>query len=129
MTGTGAGPGANRPPAIELVDVRYTYPDPLFRFFRHDPSQLLRRPDCRAHNEPLLALTLAYFPRGAFDYVWMIDMPRARWPHDPDLQPIWHGLRYGILYRVVHAPALPAPAGSATASSETPNGGDQRPIQ
>ena len=48
--------------------------------FSHDPTQLLRRPDCRARGEPLLADTLAHFPRSAFDYLWLIDMPRSRPP-------------------------------------------------
>ncbi len=55
-------------------------------------------------------------PRGAFDYVWLIDMPRARWNSFPGLEPIWTGGRSGILYRVVPLP----PSGSATSASETP---------
>jgi hypothetical protein len=89
-------------PGAQLL--RIAYP-PAGRYFSHDPSQIVRRPDCRARNEPILELALEYFPRDAFDYVWMIDMPSDRWPVDPDLVPIWQGRRFGILYRIVHHPA------------------------
>ncbi|HET8612338.1 MAG TPA: hypothetical protein VFL92_06185 [Sphingomonas sp.] len=98
-------------PGAQLLRVIYRPPG---RWFSHDPSQLVRSPDCRARNEPILELALEYFPRDAFDYVWMIDMPRDRWPHEPDLDPIWHRPLYGILYRVVHSTPLPEPVGSVT---------------
>jgi hypothetical protein len=106
-------------PGAQLLRIRY---HDAGRYFSHDPSQIVRRPDCRARNEPILELALAYFPRDAFDYLWMIDMPRNRWPIDPDLQLIWAGKRFGALYRIVHHPA----AGSTTANSETPNGSAPR---
>ena len=109
-------------PGAQLL--RIAYP-PAGRYFSHDPSQIVRRPDCRARNEPILELALEYFPREAFDYVWMIDMPRDRWPVDPDLVPIWTGNRFGILYRIVHHPT----EGSATASNETPKGSEARVTQ
>ena len=105
-------------PGAQLLRVIYA---PAGRYYSHDPSELLRRPDCRARNEPVLEVALARFPRGAFDYLWMIDMPRARWPRDPGLVPVWEGLRFGILYRIVANQD-----GSAIASSETPNGADAR---
>jgi hypothetical protein len=120
-------------PGAQLLRIKY---HAAGRYFSHDPSQILRRPDCRARNEPILELALAVFPRPAFDYVWMIDMPIDRWPVDPGLQPVWHGKRLGILYRIVHRPDDGAPAaaavvqaGSATASSDTPNGSARRVTQ
>ncbi|NIJ32994.1 hypothetical protein [Sphingomonas oligoaromativorans] len=108
-------------PGAQLLRVRYR---DAGRYFSHDPSQIVRRPDCRARNEPILELALQYFPRNAFDYVWMIDMPRDRWPVDPDLVPIWEGKRFGVLYRIVHRGA-----GSTTASNETPKGSVPRVTQ
>ena len=118
-------------PGAQLLRIRYRYPNPYFRFFRHDPSQIVRRPDCRARNEPILDIALRYFPRGAFDYVWMIDMPRGRWPDEQDLRPVWEGRKFGVLYKIVHTPDEDADEpgaeeqdepGSATASNDTPKG-------
>ncbi|ARS28491.1 hypothetical protein [Sphingomonas sp. KC8] len=69
--------------------------------FATDPTQLLRPQECHGAGEPTWDDTLANFPRDAFDYFWLIDMPRDRWPHEPDLVPIWHGRDRGVLYRVV----------------------------
>ncbi|MDB5738580.1 MAG: hypothetical protein JWO65_2248 [Sphingomonas bacterium] len=124
-------------PGAQLLRIRY---HDAGRYFSHDPSQILRRPDCRARNEPILELALAVFPRRAFDYVWMIDMPRERWPVDAGLQPIWEGKRLGILYRIIHRPTDPigfgvtppkpeGQPGSATASKDTPNGNERRVTQ
>ncbi len=104
-------------PGAQLLRIRYTYPDRYFRFFRHDPSQIVRRPDCRARNEPILELALQFFPRNAFDYLWMIDMPRNRWPNDPELVPIWEGKKFGVLFKIIHPST-----GSTTASKDTPKG-------
>ncbi|SNT10866.1 hypothetical protein SAMN06295912_14211 [Sphingomonas laterariae] len=76
--------------------------------FQTDPTQLLRPRACRGGNEPLWEDTLANFPRAAFDYFWLINMPRDRWPNEPDLVPIWHGRERGALYRVVKPAAVPA---------------------
>jgi hypothetical protein len=140
-------------PGAQLLRIRYAYPDRYFRYFRHDPSQIVRRPDCRARNEPVLSLALHYFPRAAFDYVWMIDMPRSMWPAgEPDLVPIWEGKRFGVLYRIDHSKtvirdaqdkrevdatrarqaakiAAQAAAGSTTASRDTPAGKDAHVTQ
>jgi hypothetical protein len=109
-------------PGAQLLRINYP---PAGRYFSHDPSQIVRRPDCRARNEPILELALEYFPRDAFDYVWMIDMPSNRWPVDPDLEEIWRGGRFGILYRIRHHDQ----PGSTTARSETPNGAGNRVTQ
>jgi hypothetical protein len=79
-------------PGAQLMQVHYGQGHP----FVTDPSQLLRPRACRGR---LLGLdqALAAFP-GNFDYLWLIDLPRARWPHSPGLVPVWHG-ETGILYR------------------------------
>ncbi|WP_156680177.1 hypothetical protein [Sphingomonas profundi] len=102
-------------PGAQLLSVIYR---PAGRFAT-DPSQLLRPRECRGYHEPILEDTLRNFPRAAFDYFWLIDMPPERWPHEPDLIPVWHGAR-GILYRV---------ARSATIARDTPNGSERRPTQ
>ncbi|MGH6782217.1 MAG: hypothetical protein ACREB5_08940, partial [Sphingomonadaceae bacterium] len=78
--------------------------------FQTDPTQLLRPKECRGRNEPLWEDTLANFPRPAFDYFWLINMPRDRQPNEPDLVPIWHGRERGVLYRVVKPVADAVPA-------------------
>jgi len=116
-------------PGAQLLTVTYKAAG---RFAR-DPSQLLRPDSCRARYEPTLEDTVAHFPRDAFDYFWLIDMPPERWVHDPGLIPIWHTER-GILYRVAHPqPGEEADdddddgaAASATIPSDTPNGSDPR---
>ncbi|MET0269938.1 MAG: hypothetical protein ABW173_05870 [Sphingomonas sp.] len=91
-------------PGAQLLQVTYK----AAGRFATDPSQLLRPRACRGHGEPILEDTLRNFPRAAFDYLWLIDMPPDRWPRMPDLIPAWKGAR-GILYRV----ARPAPAPEA----------------
>lgn len=95
-------------PGAQLLTVKYG----AAGRFATDPSQLLRPAECRGNREPVFEDTLAHFPRDAFDYFWLIDMPRERWPHDPGLTPIWSTER-GVIYRVAH---------SATSASETPTG-------
>ena len=97
------------------------------RNFTSDPTELIRAPGCRFRSRLSLDEALNEFPRNAFDYVWMMDLPDWRWPEDPaDLVKVWDGGAgsSGVLYRVV-----PGKPGSATTASETPNGKDPRPTQ
>ena len=127
-------------PGAQLLTLRYHASG---RYFSHDPSQLLRLPECRKRGEALFDATLRLFPRNVFDYLWMIDVPRSRWPRgDKGLIEVWNGGESGVLYRVPDPiPAPPPPPqppveangadngsddGSATASRETPNGTDSR---
>ena len=100
----------------QLVSVRYRAGAP----FVVDPSQMLRPRGCRDFGETTLPRTLARLPAGAFDYLWFIELERARWPRDPRLVPVWNGGERGILYRF---------AGSATSASDTPNGSAARPTR
>lgn len=105
-------------PGAQLLTVDY----PAGGRFVGDPTQLLRPPRCHRHGEPRLDDTLANFPRPAFDFLWMVDRPLAGAIRGyPELVPVWHGRRSGILYRVA--------AGSATSASDTPNGSDRRATQ
>jgi hypothetical protein len=104
-------------PGAQLVSVRYRGGAP----FVLDPSQMMRPPGCRSYGETTLARTVGLLPRsGAFDYLWMINLPRGQWPRRADLVPIWNGGERGILYRF---------AGSATKASDTPNGSAARPTR
>jgi hypothetical protein len=97
-------------PGAQLLTIKYA----PAKGFAEDPTQILRPIWCRARGNRSLENSLAHFPRNAFDFVWLIDARPDRWPHQPDLEQVWHGPRSGALYRVV--------AGSATTASETPNG-------
>ena len=110
-------------PGAQLLSVTYK----AAGRFATDPSQLLRPRECRGYHEPILEDTVRNFPRAAFDYFWLIDMPPERWPHEADLIPVWHGPR-GILYRVARSAVDPV-ARSATTASETPNGRVRLPTQ
>ena len=103
-------------PGAQLLTVKYRDGAP----FVTDPSQMIRRAECRAYREHLWPDFMRKLPRGAFDYLWLIDLPRANWPREPGLIPVWTGPRRGILYRF---------AGSATSASETPNGSAARPTR
>ena len=67
-----------------LMTVRY----PQAGWYQRDPSQIVRDPGCR-HEGWAVRAALANLPRGAFDYLWLVDMrpiPR-RWVGD--WRPIW----------------------------------------
>lgn len=98
----------------QLVSVRFIAGRP----FVTDPSQMMRPPGCWAPGEWTLERTMRTPSPAAFDYLWMIDLPRAEWPNRVDLVPVWTGGERGILYRI---------ARSATNASETPNGSVARP--
>lgn len=101
-------------PGAQLISVHYRAGAP----FVEDPSQILRPRYCRGYRETTLPLTMATLPWTAFDYVWFVNLPRAQWPRDERLVPVWTGPGAGILYRLT---------GSATKASETPNGSSIRP--
>jgi hypothetical protein len=104
-------------PGAQLVTIRYFGGAP---HFVGDPSQMMRPWGCISWRETTLAWTMKRLPAGAFDYLWMIDLPQPSWPKDPRLIPVWTGPGRGILYRF---------AGSATRARETPNGSAARPTR
>lgn len=83
-------------PGAKLLTVTY---EPA-GFWKHDPSNLVRDPRCRLGSAFPVDPMLANFPRGAFDYLWMIDPP----PHDPALlagtTKVWSGPNGSALYRL-----------------------------
>jgi hypothetical protein len=100
-------------PGAQLLQVRYTQGHP----FVTDPSHLLRPRACRGRL-PGLDQALAAVP-GNFDYLWLIDLPRAQWPRAPGLVPVWHG-ETGILYRAAAGTMAVNPAADETHPSESP---------
>lgn len=103
-------------PGAQLVRIRYA----PAKGYAEDPTEILRPYRCRQHGAKLYPQALDALPRAAFDYVWLIDLPRRSWNSFPGLEPIWTGGTSGILYRV-----LPS-AASATSASETPTGSSPR---
>ncbi|MBA3897365.1 MAG: hypothetical protein H0X36_09590 [Sphingomonadaceae bacterium] len=72
---------------------------PEARHYRGDPSEIVTAVRCRGEFWRPLDVSLATFPRDAFDYVWLIDPPSfdPRWTRG--LTPIWMNGR-DTLYRV-----------------------------
>ena len=61
----------------QLLTTRYS----VARGFEHDSSQIVTEHKCRGEWWRSIGVSMARFPRGAFDYVWLIDAPR----YDPKL--------------------------------------------
>ena len=84
----------------QLLSTRYP---PGGRFVR-DPTQIVTQRRCYGEMWLTIDQSLAYFPRQAFDYVWLIEPP----PYNPafaaDLTPIWRD-GTSVLYRVNRAGA------------------------
>ncbi|HXG80637.1 MAG TPA: hypothetical protein VNJ05_02435, partial [Sphingomicrobium sp.] len=69
-----------------LMKVRY----PSAGWFQRDPSQIVRDPGCR-HEGWSIRAALNNLPRGAFDYLWLIDMRPIPREWVDGWQPIWAG--------------------------------------
>ena len=108
-------------PGAQLVRIKYA----PAKGYAEDPTEILRPRWCSDRRSKTYPEGLNNLPRDAFDYVWLIDMPRAYWNSFPGLEPIWTGGRSGILYRVLPPQSQPVPA-SATKASETPAGNKPR---
>ena len=92
----------------QLLGVRYKPGSPFIR----DPSQIVTRARCRGEIWRTLDMSIAAFPRDAFDYVWVIAPPG---PLDPKLagglRPVWQD-GTSVLYRVESNANSDTPAGS-----------------
>jgi hypothetical protein len=67
-----------------LMTVRY----PQAGWYQRDPSQIVRDPGCR-HEGWAVRAALANLPRGAFDYLWLVDMRPIPREWASDWRPIW----------------------------------------
>jgi hypothetical protein len=69
--------------------------------FTNDPSQFVTPAQCPGIPKlRTIATALAAFPRGAFDYVWLIDPPRFDPGRLDGLAPVWRRPGGSALYRV-----------------------------
>jgi hypothetical protein len=76
--------------------------------FTRDPSQIVTQFRCPREWWLTLEQSIRFFPRDAFDFVWLIDPP----DYDPELMegltPIWRS-GTSVLYRVEHPEPLMSP--------------------
>jgi hypothetical protein len=81
----------------QLLEVRNTAARP----YMHDPSQMVpARTPCRLEPQYPIGYTLDHFPRKAFDFVWMMNLPVKFWPVERGLVPVYRNSN-GIIYRIV----------------------------
>ena len=57
--------------------------------FRRDPSQIVRLHDCPVNRWPTLDSSLRAFPRGAFDYLWLVNPPAWDRSLTAGMVPVW----------------------------------------
>ena len=81
---------------LQLLRVRYTAARP----FDSDPSEMVTL-GCDVPGARRLEAAIAGFPRPAFDYLWLLEIPPSAWPHDPSLTLVW-SRDDSALYRIAH---------------------------
>ena len=74
--------------------------------FAHDPSQIVTDSQCPGERWRPIDRSLAFFPRAAFDYVWLINPPPYHLKYATDLTPVWRD-GTSVLYRVNHVDVAP----------------------
>jgi hypothetical protein len=84
-------------PGAQMLQTRYAAAEP----FARDPSQIVRLRDCPINRWRRLDESLRLFPRGAFDYLWLINPPAYDSRLTASLQPVWRG-GASILFRIPH---------------------------
>jgi hypothetical protein len=84
-------------PGAQLLTVRYRAARP----YGHDPSQIVTNIQCPREYWRPIAVSLARFPRDAFDYVWMIRPPAYDRRLEAGLVPVWRN-GSSALFRVNH---------------------------
>jgi hypothetical protein len=77
------------------------------RGFAYDPSQQTGQTVCRGEEWRSLEQSLREFPRGTFDYVWLIQPPAFDPGLAKGLEPVWRN-GASVLYRVVDRNPLPS---------------------
>jgi len=75
--------------------------------FQHDPSEIVTGSHCPGEWWRTINVSLARFPRDAFDYVWLIDPPAYDPRYTIGLNPIWRN-GTSVLFKVDHTAAVPA---------------------
>ena len=69
-----------------LQAIRTKYP--AAKPFDRDPSEMVTL-GCETGSLPKYKTSIKTFPRGAFDYLWLLGIPRGLWPVEPDLKLVW----------------------------------------
>ena len=67
--------------------------------FQGDPSEMVFYDPCPLAYTLTLEQALRRAPLPAFQNLWLIGIPPARWPHDPRLVPVWSSGE-SVLYRI-----------------------------
>jgi hypothetical protein len=80
---------------VNLLDLRYS----AAGHFASDPSQRIRRNGCGVGPLWSIDHALRDLPRGAFDYVWLVNIPPFDHSLTTGLRPVWRGTG-SILYQV-----------------------------
>jgi hypothetical protein len=88
----------------QLVRIKYA----PAKGYSEDPTEILRPRHCTDKKSKRYPDALNHLPHHAFDYAWLIDMPRTSWNSFPGLVPIWTGGGSGILYKVLPVEAAQA---------------------
>ena len=86
----------------QLLTTRYT----PARNFAHDASQIVTEKYCRGEWWRTISLSLARFPRNAFDYVWLIQPPPYDAKYNAGLVEVWRD-GTSVLFRVDHSVTPP----------------------
>jgi hypothetical protein len=76
--------------------------------FQADPSEAVFLEACPSRYTRTLPEALDALPLDAFDRLWLLDIPRERWPRSPRLRMLW-STDDAAIYEIVHAPAARAP--------------------
>lgn len=69
----------------QLLTIRF----PAAPGLMHFGSSSIITLKCWRSSYPTLREALTASPIKAFDYLWLLDVPAAQLPHDPELKPIW----------------------------------------
>ena len=81
---------------LQLLRVRYAAARP----FDSDPSEMVSL-GCDVPGARRFETAMASFPRPAFDYLWLLEIPRSAWPRDAALKLVWSE-GDSALYRIAH---------------------------
>ena len=80
---------------LNLLGLKYTSPG----YFAGDPSETVRPYRCPDRLHLTIDEALANFPRGEFDYLWLVDVPAFDTRLTAGLEPVWRQPG-SILYRL-----------------------------
>lgn len=109
-------------PGLHLLRIRY----PLAKEFQTNGSGFVHLEECPVQWVRTLDKATRELPSDAFDFVWLIDVPRQQHPSMPRWRPIWTG-KDAILYAVSgpvdrRSPPKNPPRMTPTAVSDSTSG-------